>query len=157
MKNLDSQIALVKYYSMREFREALEDGQLKEKAQNELLFLHDTMKFEYYIKRFPLSVSVERRLIESNRKDLFCLYFKYRKCAQSNEKLLVHNPKALSIYAKYHSLSEKAEMEMVQQKKGATVVKYINRRELSSKVLGWFKGHASKELVVHYDRLYPST
>ena len=124
------------------------------KAQNELLFLRDTFKFEYYVKRYQLDPEAERRLIRSGRKDLFCIYFKFRRCHRSTESLLIHYPEALSIYAKYHSLGESAQMEMVKQKKLQTAMKYIKRRELCAKALAFFREHAEKPLVVFYDRAY---
>ena len=48
-QTLNGQIALTKYHSLREFKERLRDGKLMIKAQNELLFLRDTFKFEYYV------------------------------------------------------------------------------------------------------------
>lgn len=153
-QTLNKQIALTKYHSLREFKERLQDGKLMIKAQNELLFLRDTSKFEYYVKRYPLDPEVERRLIQSGRKDLFCIYFKLRRCCRSAETLLIHYPKALSIYAKYHSLGESAQMEMVKQKKLQTALQYIKRRELCEKALAFFREHAEKPLVVFYDRAY---
>ncbi len=155
-QTLNGQIALTKYHSLREFKERLRDGKLKAKAQNELLFLRDTTKFEYYVKRYQLDPEVEMRLIRSGRKDLFCIYFKFRRCHKSTETLLVHYPQALSIYAKYHSLRESVQMELVQQKKLQTAVKYIKKRELCDKALAFFREHAEKSLVVFYDREHKS-
>lgn len=111
-------------------------------------------KFEYYVKRYQLDPEAERRLIRSGRKDLFCIYFRFRRCHRSTESLLIHYPEALSIYAKYHSLGESAQMEMVKQKKLQTAMKYIKRRELCEKALAFFREHAEKPLVVFYDRAY---
>ena len=61
-QTLNGQIALTKYHSLREFKERLRDGKLMIKAQNELLFLRDTFKFEYYVKRYQLDPEAERRL-----------------------------------------------------------------------------------------------
>lgn len=153
-QTLNGQIALTKYHSLREFKERLRDGKLMIKAQNELLFLRDTFKFEYYVKRYQLDPEAERRLIRSGRKDLFCIYFRFRRCHRSTESLLIHYPEALSIYAKYHSLGESAQMEMVKQKKLQTAMKYIKRRELCEKALAFFREHVEKPLVVFYDRAY---
>ena len=86
-QTLNGQIALTKYHSLREFKERLRDGKLMIKAQNELLFLRDTFKFEYYVKRYQLDPEAERRLIRSGRKDLFCIYFRFRRCHRSTDTL----------------------------------------------------------------------
>ena len=135
-QTLNGQIALTKYHSLREFKERLRDGKLMIKAQNELLFLRDTFKFEYYVKRYQLDPEAERRLIRSGRKDLFCIYFRFRRCHRSTESLLIHYPEALK------------------QKKLQTAMKYIKRRELCEKALAFFREHAEKPLVVFYDRAY---
>ncbi len=153
-QTLNEQIALTKFHSLREFRERLQDGKLMMKAQIELLFLRDTFKFECYVKKYQLDQEVERRLIQSGRKDLFCIYFKYRRCTRSTESLLIHYPKALSIYAKYHALGESVQMAMVKQKKMATTLQYIKRRELCGKALLFFREHAEKKLVVIYDDIW---
>ena len=85
-QTLNGQIALTKYHSLREFKERLRDGKLMIKAQNELLFLRDTFKFEYYVKRYQLDPEAERRLIRSGRKDLFCIYFRFRRCHRSTKR-----------------------------------------------------------------------
>ena len=153
-KSLNGQIAVTGYHSLQEFKQQIKEGKLKTKAQFQLLSLRDTTKFEYYVKRYPLDFAVERKLIEGNRKDLFCIYFRLHRCRAANESLLIHYPKALSIYAKFHSLPEAAQMEMVQQKKLQTAVKYVNRRRLCDKALAFFRDHADKPLIVFYDRLY---
>lgn len=58
-QTLNGQIALTKYHSLREFKERLRNGKLMIKAQNELLFLRDTFKFEYYVKRYQLDPEAE--------------------------------------------------------------------------------------------------
>ncbi len=153
-KTLDGQIVLTKYHSLQEFKQQIGEGKLKVKAQFQLLSLRDTTKFEYYVKRFQLDVDAERKLIEGNRKDLLCIYFRLRRCHAANESILIHYPQALSIYAKFHSLSETAQMEMVRQKKLQTAMKYIKKRRLCDKALAFFRDHADKPLVVFYDRLY---
>ena len=153
-RSLDSQIALTKYHSLHEFSSQIAEGKLKAKAQMELLSLRDTVKFERYIKKYQLDEEVERKLIAGHRKDLLCIYFSYHKCRQSIEVFLVHYPVALNIYAKHHTLCETAQMEMVRQKKLDTAMKYIKKHELCKKAEAFFRSHASKELVIFYDRTY---
>ncbi len=153
-RNLDSQIALTRYHSLREFCDQIAEGKLKTKAQLELLTLKDTVKFERYVKKYQLDEEVERRLVSGHRKDLMCIYFPLYRCHASTERLLVHYPEALSLYAKYHSLRETAQMDMVKQKKLIAALKYIKRRELCEKAKNFFRSHAEKNLVIFYDKIY---
>ncbi len=156
MEALEQQIVLVKYHSLREFKERVKQGKLKLKAQFELLTLRDTTKFEYYVKRFQLDPEAERRLIKSGRKDLYCIYFPLYSCCSSAEELLTHYPRALSVYAKYHDLRENSQMSMVRQKKAKNTLKYLNKRErgLCEKARAFFRSHAEKQLIGFYDRNY---
>lgn len=153
-RSLDSQIALTKYHSLREFCNQIAEGKLKTKAQFELLTLKDTVKFERYVKKYQLDEEVERKLIAGHRKDLMCIYFALHRCHASTELSLVHHPIALSIYAKHHALGEAAQMEMVRQKKMETAMKYIKRRALCPKARDFFRSHAEKKLVRFYDHTY---
>lgn len=153
-KTLTEQIVLTKFYSVPEFKEQLKDGKLRTKSQIELLYLRDSYKFEYYVKRFSLDSEVERRLFQIGRKDLFEIYFSLRRCHDSTEILLVHYPLALSVYAKYHTLRERSQMEMVKQKKCKTTMKYIKKRELCKKARSFFRQNAQKHMVEYYNDKY---
>lgn len=151
-RTLDGQIALTKYHSLKEFKEQLKDGKLKIKAQLELIFLKDSHKFEYYIKKFQLAPEVEKKLFQTGRKDLLEIYFSLRRCNDSSEFLLIYYPAVLSIYAKHHSLRTKAQIEMVKQKKIKTAMNYVKRRRLVIEAEVLFRKNAEKYMLELYDQ-----
>ena len=153
METLDNQIALVRYYSLREFKDRISQGKLKVKAQFELIMLRDTAKFECYVNMYQLDPEAERKLVESGRRDLFEIYFPLYRCCSYVEALLVRYPKTLSIYAKYHELSKNSQKVLVRNKKAKNTLKYAKKRDLCEEARSFFRGHAEKALVLAFDRM----
>lgn len=153
METLQGQYTMVKYHSMQEFKNRVNQGKLKKKSQIALLFLKDTEKFRYYVNLFQLDPEVERRLIKLGRKDLCHIYFSIHSCHPSVIATLVVYPKVLSIYAMYNELSNNSQMRMVRCKKAQSTLKYAPKRELCVEAKSFFRNHAQKSAVSVYDRI----
>ena len=157
--NLCSQVSLVADADKRTFGHYVEEYELKSHAVLRLFKTHTFQgqeKFELYVKlRGQLKLEDERRLLETHRRDLQEIYFKYCSCHQVNERLIVRNPEIAALYYKEHCPCALAQKELLQATP-KSIYAFIRKYPFCSKVKKMFLEVADVRLKNYYLLKHPA-
>ena len=161
MENLDlcNQVTLVADADKRTFGHYVEKFGLKSHAVMRL-FKPDVFqgqeKFELYVKlQGRLKLEEERRLLETKRRDLQEIYFKYCSCHEANERLIVKKPEMAALYYKRHCPCPMAQKELLHAKP-RSIYAFIKKYPFCSKVRSLFMKTADVRLKNYYLLKYPA-
>ena len=158
-QDLNSQVTLVVNASKRAFGHYVEKYGLKSHAVLRLFKRHvfqGQEKFELYVKlRGQLKLEDERRLLETRRRDLQEIYFKYCSCHEANERLIVRNPEIAALYYKQHCPSPLAQKELLYAKP-KSIYMFIREYPFCPKVKKAFMEKADTRLKNYYLLKYPA-
>ncbi|MBO7555831.1 MAG: hypothetical protein J6T72_00325 [Alphaproteobacteria bacterium] len=161
MENLDlcNQVNLVADADKKAFGHYVEKYGLKSHAILKLFksnIFQGKEKFELYVKlRGQFKLEDERRLLESRRRDLQEIYFKYCPCHGANERLIVKNPQLAALYYKEHCPCALAQRELLQAKP-KSIYLFIRAYPFSPKVRGLFMEVADVRLRNYYLLKHPA-
>lgn len=159
-KSLEDQLYLVRRDSWIEFVRYTDEFTLKSKAIAELYKprIHRAAeKFESYIRKYGrLKLEDERRLLETHRRDLQEIYFRFCSCHEKNELLIVQNADLSKLYYKYGHCPGKAAQKYLITGKAEDVFRFIRRFEFCEDVLALFWGKADKKLKACYLTVHPA-
>lgn len=157
--NLCNQVRLVTDATKREFGHYVESYTLKSCAIMKLFkprIFQGREKFELYIKLHgQLKLEDERKLLETRRRDLQEIYFKYCSCHQVNERLIVKNPEIAALYYKEHCPCALAQRELLQAKP-RSIYLFIKEYRFCNKVQKIFFEKADERLKNYYLLKYPA-
>ena len=113
-------------------------------------------KFELYVKlRGQLKLEDERRLLETHRRDLQEIYFRYCSCHEANERLIVRNPEIALLYYKEHCPCAQAQKELLQAKP-KSIYLFIKEYPFCAKVREIFLSRGDVRLVNYYMMKHPA-
>lgn len=158
-QDLSNQVTLVADADKRAFGHYVEKYELKRHALLKL-FKPDVFqgkeKFELYVKlRGQFKLEDERRLLETRRRDLQEIYFKYCPCHGANERMIVRNPQLAALYYKEHCPCAMAQKELLQAKP-KSIYLFIRTYSFSPKVKGLFMEVADVRLKNYYLLKHPA-
>ena len=159
-KSLEEQFCCVRVHSLGEFCRYINEFTLKSKAICELYkprVCRGVEKFEAYIQRYgQLRLEDERRLLETHRRDLQEIYFRYCSCHEKNEPLVVQNADLSKMYYKYgHRPGILAQKYLAKENSKATY-RFIRIFEFCDEALGCFRCAATKKMKGCYERFHPA-
>ncbi len=159
-KSLEEQIACVRCHSSEEFCQYIDEFMLKSKAISELYkprICEGPEKFEAYIKRYGrLKLEDERRLLETHRRDLQEIYFRYCSCDERNEQVVVQNADLSRLYYKFgHCPGIIAQKYLAKENSKATY-RFIRIFEFCDEALSCFRYTADKRMKCCYNRFHPA-
>ncbi|MBP5399202.1 MAG: hypothetical protein J6Y53_02150 [Alphaproteobacteria bacterium] len=158
-ENLSDQVKLVTDASKRDFGHYIEVYTLKSQAIMKLFkprIFQGREKFELYIKLHgQLKLEDERKLLETRRRDLQEIYFKYCSCHKVNERLVVRNPEIAALYYKEHCPCPLAQKELLQAKP-KSIYLFIKEYPFCAKVKKMFLKMADLRLRNYYLLKHPA-
>ncbi len=157
--NLCNQVKLVTEGTKRDFGHYVEAYTLKSSAIMKLFkprICQGKEKFELYIKLHgQLKLEDERKLLETRRRDLQEIYFRYCPCHDANERLVVKNPEIAALYYKEHCPCALAQKELLQAKPKCIYL-FIKEYPFCAKVKKMFMAVADKRLKNYYLLKHPA-
>lgn len=159
-KSLEEQIDCVRCHSFEEFCRYIDEFTLKSKAISELYkprICEGPEKFEAYIRKYGrLKLEDERRLLETHRKDLQEIYFRYCSCDERNEQLVVQNANLSRLYYKFgHCPGINAQKYLAKANSKATY-RFIKLFEFCDEAFKCFTGTADKRMKCCYGSFHPA-
>lgn len=159
-KSLEDQLYLVRRDSWVEFVRYTDEFTLKSKAVAELYkprIHRGTEKFEAYIRKYGrLKPEDERRLLETHRRDLQEIYFRFCSCHEQNETLIVQNADLSKLYYKYGHCPGAAAQRYLIKRKVEDIYRFIKNFEFCEEVFALFWGTADKKLKACYLSVHPA-
>lgn len=158
-KSLEEQIDCVRCHSLEEFCQYIGEFTLKSKAISELYkprIREGSEKFEAYIRKYGrLNLEDERRLLETHRRDLQEIYFRYCSCDERNEQLVVQNANLSRLYYKFgHCPGINAQKCLAQANSKATY-RFIKIFTFCDEAFRYFMGTGNRRMICCYNSFHP--
>ena len=158
--DFNDQIELVTGASMSDFEHYVQDYTLKSKAVQELFkprIYQGLEKFEVYvILHGQFKLEDERKLLETRRRDLQGIYFKYCSCHKANERFIVKNLDIAEMYYRGHCPCAVAQQDLLKSARKKNIYLFIKAYPFDNSVREKFMQQADKRLRTYYLMKHPA-